>query len=460
MLSLNSYVLRWAGICFGGLMMSVASAAATPSVLIDVDTGAIIAQEDASQPWYPASLTKLMTVYVTLDIVREKNISLDTPLTISARSLRVPPSRMGFKPGTEITLDIALKILMVKSANDIAVAVAEAMAGSVEDFAARMNATARRLGMANTHFVNPNGLQNPEHVSSARDMAILGRALLHDFPERTDLYNIGALELEGKVLPTHNGLLGRYPGADGMKTGFTCSSGFNIVASATQNGRRLMAVVLGYNTAKSRTQKVAALFDYGFRSGSAGAPVESLPAGQGMAPDRHSEACPRRGHRDAVLAAETEDMSAPIEAVHGFLGNSTSPADIARLPRPTFAPLVIATGRPASWTGTVLSAQNPAVRPAPAPAPAPASATAYLRPDGAIEDAGQGKPAPLRPDPAANPMNLNGAVTSPPLPPLRAGLAKSAKPALKMSAKANTSHVRAGKSVKTKVVVKKKRPHA
>ena len=171
---------------------------------------------------------------------------------------------MGFRPGTEVTLDNALKMLMVKSPNDVAVMVAEGVSGSVEAFADDMNAAAQRLGLHESHFVNPNGLHDPNHVSSARDMAMVARALLREFPDHADLFSIGALQLGTQIIPNHNGLLGRYPGADGMKTGFTCPAGFNVVASAKHGGRRLIVVVLGFPTAKSRNQEAADLFDRGF----------------------------------------------------------------------------------------------------------------------------------------------------------------------------------------------------
>ncbi len=174
---------------------------------------------------------------------------------------------MGFRPGTEVTLDNALKMLMVKSPNDVAVMVAEGVSGSIEAFADDMNADAQRLGLHESHFVNPNGLHNPDHVSSARDMAIIARALLREFPDHADLFSIGAIQLGNRYIPNHNGLLGRYPGADGMKTGFTCPAGFNVVASANHNGRRLIVVVLGAPTARARNQEAADLFDRGFADG-------------------------------------------------------------------------------------------------------------------------------------------------------------------------------------------------
>src|SRR6516165_4737441 len=247
-----------------GLAIAVASAQATPFLVVDADSDQVLAQNDATAPWYPASLTKLMTVYVALDAVRSGRLTLNTPLVMSARAARMAPSKMGFRPGTEVTLDNALKMLMVKSPNDVAVMVAEGVSGSVEAFADDMNAAAQRLGLHESHFVNPNGLHNPAHVSSARDMAIVARALLREFPDHADLFSIGALLLGKQYIPNHNGLLGKYPGADGMKTGFTCPAGFNVVASANHSGRRLIVVVLGAPTAKSRNQEAANLFDRGF----------------------------------------------------------------------------------------------------------------------------------------------------------------------------------------------------
>ena len=154
------------------LALGAASVQATPYLVVDADSDQVLMENEATAPWYPASLTKLMTVYVALDAVRNGKLTLDTPLVMSARAARMPPSKMGFRPGTEVTLDNALKMLMVKSPNDVAVMVAEGVSGSIEAFADDMNADAQRLGLHESHFVNPNGLHNPAHVSSARDMAI------------------------------------------------------------------------------------------------------------------------------------------------------------------------------------------------------------------------------------------------------------------------------------------------
>ena len=218
-------------VLIAALALASGAQAAGPTLVVDVDSGNALIANQATAPWYPASLTKLVTVYVALQAVKDGKLTMDTPLTMSEHAASMPASKMGFIPGTEVTLDNALKMLMVKSPNDVAVMVAESISGSVEAFADEMNATAARLGMHESHFVNPNGLHDPAHVSSARDMAIVARALLRDFPDHSDLFDIGALQLGNIIIANHNGLLGHYPGADGMKTGFTCPAGFNVVGT-------------------------------------------------------------------------------------------------------------------------------------------------------------------------------------------------------------------------------------
>jgi D-alanyl-D-alanine carboxypeptidase len=352
------------------LAIGAVSARATPYLVVDADSGQVLIQDEATAPWYPASLTKLMTVYVALDAVRSGKLTLDTPLVMSARAARMPPSKMGFRPGTEVTLDNALKMLMVKSPNDVAVMVAEGVSGSVEAFADDMNAAGQRLGLHESHFVNPNGLHDPAHVSSARDMAMIARALLREFPEHADLFSIGALQLGNQYIPNHNGLLGHYPGADGMKTGFTCPAGFNVVASASDYGRRLIVVVLGAPTAKSRNQEAADLFDRGFAMNGGGGigSLDSLPSGSGPAPNMRADVCLRR-NAAALAAAEEEGLAEPVQA-GGPQGRVPGlPVPLAALLAPTpahtvlsterirFDPVRVFVGPVPGWTGPVLGAR-------------------------------------------------------------------------------------------------------
>ena len=349
------------------LAIGAVSAQATPYLVADADSGQVLMENEATAQWYPASLTKLMTVYVALDAVRSGKLTLDTPLVMSVRAARMPPSKMGFRPGTEVTLDNALKMLMVKSPNDVAVMVAEGVSGSVEAFAGDMNAAGQRLGLQESHFVNPNGLHDPAHVSSARDMAMIARALLREFPDHADLFSIGALQLGNQYIANHNGLLGRYPGADGMKTGFTCPAGFNVVASANHSGRRLIVVVLGAPTAKSRNQEAADLFDRGFAMGGGNGSLESLPSSSSGAPNMRADVCLRR-NAAAIAAAEDEGFAEPTQAAASAGRGAPFPNPFASLLTPVahtvlsderirFDPVPVFLGPAPGWKGPALGAR-------------------------------------------------------------------------------------------------------
>jgi D-alanyl-D-alanine carboxypeptidase len=391
------------------------AANANPSLVVDVDADQVLIDNQGTQPWYPASLTKLMTTYVALSAVRDGRLTLDTPLVVSMRAARMPASKMGFKPGVEVTLDNALKMLMVKSPNDVAVTVAEGVSGSVEAFADEMNAAAVKLGLHESHFVNPNGLHDPRHVSSARDMAMVARALLTEFPEHDDLYGIGALQLDKEIITNHNGLIGRYPGADGMKTGFTCAAGFNVVASATQSGRRLIVVVLGEPSARKRTIDAAALFDDGFaKSGGVGS-LESLAAVGGDAPDERGDICSRR---NAAAIAAAEEEPPPGQTDHGF-GRNPFFAAIAgggvqhtELPdaAPHFDPIPIFIGPKPGWTGPVLAARatDATTDLAKSNGDLPAEAKAYAPESSGPVGAAEGAEGPV-----SAPVALQGAVKAP-----------------------------------------------
>jgi D-alanyl-D-alanine carboxypeptidase len=239
-------------------------ALANPSILFDLGSGRVIEHEEAFKRWYPASLSKLMTAYVAFRALQAGEAALDSPIKVTKHAAAEPPSKMGLKPGTVLRLDTALKMMLVKSANDIAMAVAENIGGSQAAFAERMNAEAARLGMVGSHFVNPNGLFSPEQYTTARDIAVLVAALRRDFPQYAPWFSIEGLAFGKKTIPNYNLLIGRYDGADGMKTGFVCPSGFNQVGSATRDGRTLVAVVLGEQTAISRAEAAARLLDVGF----------------------------------------------------------------------------------------------------------------------------------------------------------------------------------------------------
>ena len=298
----------------GASCLATAAQAQAPYLVVDASSGQVLLQDDATRPWNPASTTKMMTTYVALRAVKAGRAQFDSPLVASARAAGQRPSKIGIRPGQEITLDNALRIMMVKSANDLAVVIAEAIGGSVEGFSAMMNAEARRLGMRESHFVNPHGFHAEGHQSSARDLAILARAMLTEFPEHGDYWGTGAVQLGTRVLNNTNGLIGRYAGAIGMKTGFVCASGFNLVSAATRGGRTLIVVVLGASSGGDRVIRSAQLLDQGFGSwGGQGQTLETMASsGYGTAPDMRSQIC--NGRRRGVVLTDDSDYGGAILA--------------------------------------------------------------------------------------------------------------------------------------------------
>lgn len=248
------------------LVASAGTAAANPKIVVDVKTGKVIAHEDAFLKWYPASLTKLMTAYVTFKAVKAGKLSLETPVVMSKRAADQPASKMYFTPGTTMTMDNALKMMLVKSANDMAVAVAEAVGGTQEQFVAMMNAQAKALGMNSTQFINPHGLPGKGQFSTARDLALLTLRLKQDFPEYQSYFSLEGIDTGSKQYPNFNTLIGRFDGADGMKTGFICASGFNQIGSATRDGRSVISVVLGSDSLAGRADDTANLLQQGLIS--------------------------------------------------------------------------------------------------------------------------------------------------------------------------------------------------
>lgn len=277
-------------------------AAANPLLVADVTNGQVLEAREATTPWYPASLTKLMTTYVVLNAIKAGRIQLQTTLVYSERAQKEPPSKMGFQVGQTVTVDDALKMLMVQSANDIAFLLAEGVAGGVEPFVTEMNRTARQIGMTNTNFVNPNGLPvrpGPDQQrTTARDMAALAVALYRDHPQMAGLFSLDAIKIGARVLRNHNGLMGRYPGTDGMKTGYVCSSGFNVVATASRGGRRLVTVVLGAYSPLERSEMAVDAFERGFAATTTTGTLASLPSPVIAFPiDLRSDMCGKSGNK-------------------------------------------------------------------------------------------------------------------------------------------------------------------
>jgi D-alanyl-D-alanine carboxypeptidase len=375
-----------AGAALGLTILDVAPAWADALLLVDVDSGKVISERNSTHPWYPASVAKLMTTYVTLKAVRDHRIELDSMFTVSPNAVAQNPFKMGFKIGTGVTVDNALKMLLVHSPNDIAVVLAEGVSGSIEKFAEEMNAEAHHLGMTQTNYVNPNGLPADEQITSARDLAILARALILEFPQYDYYWHIASIRLGKRIYRNTNRLIDAYVGADGMKTGFTCASGFNLVATATRGGKRLIAVVLGAKSSTSRAVKAAQLLERGFTTDPFGwlipspGTVDSLAPVAAMPPDLREDVCQNnRRHRPTKDGEEggeagtapakgtnnlgerhvlplsslrgasvlTSGLAAGIPPVEVYTGPTNITSNAAADPAPKKKPLAVAAKRPA-----------------------------------------------------------------------------------------------------------------
>ena len=320
-------------------------------LVVEADTGKVLQAENATYPWYPASVTKLMTAYVTLKAVKDGRISLDSLLTVSPVAAAQSPSKMGFRPGIQVTVDNALKMMLVKSANDMAVVLAEGVGGSVDGFSAQMNQAAHRLGMTQTNYVNPNGLPAEGQITSARDLAILARAIIRDLPEYEYFVHIPSIRYGRKVTQNFNKLIGRYPGADGFKTGFICASGYNLVASATRNGKRLIAVVLGASSGQMRAVRAAQLLERGFANNSLAwlrpslGTVENLVPIDASPPNLRDEMC--GGKRKRPQSDEDEDTVASNAGGSASAGESAITFYTAGLQPPMAKPSELLAAAPA-----------------------------------------------------------------------------------------------------------------
>jgi len=254
-----------------GLFLAGGDARAA-SLVVDVETGEVLAADAPNHLWYPASLTKMMTVYVALSEIEAGRLSFDDKIKVSTYAAGQSPVKFGLRAGQVITVRQAINATIVASANDAAVALAEKVGGTEGSFAERMTAMARSLGMARTVFRNASGLPNDGQVTTARDMAVLATALLRDYPKHYPLFNQRAVTIGKRSRGTVNSILGSYAGADGFKTGFTCGSGYNLVASATRDGRRLIGVVLGSPNRGQRVMEMTALLNRAFTAAASNGP--------------------------------------------------------------------------------------------------------------------------------------------------------------------------------------------
>lgn len=234
------------------------------AILIDIDAGEVLYERRADLLRHPASITKVMTLYLAFDALEAGRLRLDDRVEMTPAAVRQPPSKIGLGLGQAISVDEAIRLVAVKSANDIAVALGERIAGSHQQFVTLMNRRAQELGMTRTSFANATGLPHPDNLTTARDIATLAQQLILNHGPRYRYFSEQFVEWQGKALANHNRLLGRVPGVDGIKTGFTTASGYTLVASARRDDCRLVAVVLGSPTSAGRDANMAALIEAGF----------------------------------------------------------------------------------------------------------------------------------------------------------------------------------------------------
>ncbi|HSP57201.1 MAG TPA: D-alanyl-D-alanine carboxypeptidase [Halomonas sp.] len=311
-------------------------------IVIDADSQEILYAENADKLRYPASLTKMMTLYLLFEAVEAGRLSMNQPLPVSSAAAAMPATKLWLKHGDSIPVETALQALVVRSANDVAVVVAEALGGSESYFAGMMTDKARELGMKDTVFRNASGLPNAGQVTTARDMVVLSRRLMQDFPQYYPYFSTQAFSWRGQTHTGHNRLLKTYPGADGLKTGFIRASGFNVATSAVRDGRRLLTVVMGGFTAASRDEHTADLLNRSFvrasladgngwlasadisggqlsggtlTTGETSAPAEAAPVGR-LASNRPAET-------DQLREVSSAFPPAPVEASVSTLAESS-----------------------------------------------------------------------------------------------------------------------------------------
>src|ERR1700722_3945749 len=235
------------------------------AIVLDAETGQVLRELNPDAVTYPASLTKMMTLYLTFEALNQGRLKLDQYLAVSATAAAHSPSKLGLVPGEAVTVRDLILGIVNKSANDDAAVMAEGLGGGSDaGFAAMMTQRAQQLGMTRTHYANASGLPDAEQLTTARDVARLALALYHDFPREYRYFAVKQFDFQGEIVNGHDHMLDWYPGADGIKTGFTVASGYNLATSAVQNGRRLIGVILGGRSVRSRDESMAQLLDLGF----------------------------------------------------------------------------------------------------------------------------------------------------------------------------------------------------
>ncbi|QCO56341.1 D-alanyl-D-alanine carboxypeptidase [Pseudorhodobacter turbinis] len=403
--------------------MSVRSGQAAPyaAVVIDARSGEMLYDQNADARLHPASLTKMLTLYIAFDAVRRGEVSLDTQITVSKNAASKPPSKLGLRAGQRIALRYLIRAAAVKSANDAASAIGDHLGGSEAGFAARMNRTAKALGMRNSTFKNANGLTASGHLSTARDMTLLGRRLFYDFPEYYNIFS--RLQTDAgmtTVRNTNRRFLNDYKGADGIKTGYTSAAGFNLTASAERGNKRIIATIFGGKSTADRNAKMAKLLDLGFGDAknnvavrkpapanldAAIAAAETQGNGDGRSAGKTIrlvtvlKTSPRPRSRpvsEERVAATAEAVLAMQEDIAGLLAEVAAP-----LPQPVPAAAIeaaIAMARPEPRPDTIAAPSEDvevALGASPAPTAITETSMALVNPAAVIESTPRKRPARL-----------------------------------------------------------------
>ena len=311
-------------VCFGSTLAfaqaplngaaTLAPLASKSYLLVDMLSRQILAAKNPEERVEPASLTKLMTAYVVFDALRQKRVTLAQPVTISEKAWRAPGSRMFLDPGNSVAIEELLHGMIVQSGNDASIALAEGVAGTEEFFVEQMNREAARLGLRNSNFVNATGLPNPQQYSTATDLTLLSAAIIREFPQYFPMYRLREYRYNNITQYNRNRLLGRDPYVDGLKTGYTESAGFCMIATALRNGRRLIAVVIDAGSEGGRAAEAQRLLNYGFEAFDTlklyarGQPVHQLPVWKGSSPQLQA------GFTDDYYVSIPKGFSAALKA--------------------------------------------------------------------------------------------------------------------------------------------------
>lgn len=359
------------GLCTLLLCAGTGLAAPYAAMVMDARTGKILHSRNADTKLHPASLTKMMTLYVAFEAIRNGEITLDTKVKISRNAAAEPPSKLGLKAGQRIALRYLIRASAVKSANDAATAIGEAISGSEAKFTRRMNKTAKALGMKNTSFKNAHGLTQKGHMSTATDMTILGRHMIYDYPQYYNLFSRQTTHAGVKqVRNTNRRLLNAYRGADGIKTGYTRAAGFNLVASAERGRKRVIATVFGGRSTASRNARVAELLDMGFQRAASRAKLKkpAMPNYEPVKPKTIAITAVRKSLRptprplnDAALASVLQEVDSKVTEARALVAQQSDPPTqpSSQVPKPEAVALAETLIAPQPQTPAVAPLQRP-----------------------------------------------------------------------------------------------------